>query len=190
MNAAGQENPVSQPNEGPDSKQPPADGELGSEVIEFHRINRHVGHLIRRCRQIAVGIFMEEMVDFNITSVQYAALRIIQSWPRIDQRTLAEMAAIDRSTVGTLLERLEANGFIRREMPPHNQRIKQAFITPKGAAILAESEEADQRVQERLLEPLEPAERQMLIHLLEKMVRANNELSRAPARLRSATARK
>jgi MarR family transcriptional regulator, lower aerobic nicotinate degradation pathway regulator len=180
---------VSQPSENADSQRPPTEREADSEIAEFDRINRHAGHLIRRCRQIAVGIFMEEMAAYSITSVQYAALRIIQSWPRIDQRTLAEMAAIDRSTVGALLERLEANGLIRREMPPHNQRIKQAFITPKGAAVLADSADAIERVQERLLEPLEPAEQQMLIHLLQKMVRANNELSRAPARLRPARAR-
>jgi DNA-binding MarR family transcriptional regulator len=142
-----------------------------------------VGYLIRRCRQIAVGIFVDEMEAFNITSAQYAALRILQLRPGVDQRTLAEMAAIDRSTVGALLERLEANGLIRREMPTHNQRIKQAFITSKGNELLADCADAVERVQERLLAPFEQAERHMLIHLLEKMVRANNELSRAPARL-------
>jgi len=181
---------VSQKTETSDREQPSAGTDQGSEIAEYHRIHRHVGHLIRRCRQIAVGIFVDEMEAFNITSVQYAALRILQLRPGVDQRTLAEMAAIDRSTVGALLERLEVIGLIKREMPAHNQRIKQAFITPKGVQLLEDCAEAVERVQERLLAPFEPAERHMLVHLLEKMARANNELSRAPARLRPAETKK
>lgn len=146
--------------------------------------HRRPGHLIRRCRQIAVAIFLDEMAPFNITSEQYGTLSMIRSYPGIDQRTLADLIAIDRSTIGTLLERLEGRGYIERRMPAHNQRIKQAFITPVGRQVLEDSAEALERVQQRILAPLEPAEQQMLVHLLHKMVRANNELSRAPVRCR------
>lgn len=138
------------------------------------------GHLIRCCRQIAVAIFLEEFASFNITSVQYAALVGARANPGLDQRALGDLIAVDRSTIGTLLGRLEEAGLIYREMPAHNQRIKQVFITEAGSQLLDDSSEAIERVQSRIMAPLSKGEGEQLLMLLQKLFSANNELSRAP----------
>ncbi len=138
------------------------------------------GHLIRRSQQIAVAIFHDELAGFGITPVQYASLVAIQDNPGIDQRTLVKLVAIDRSTVGGLLRRLEDRGLIRRASPTHNQRIKQLSITAKGQTTLAASGAAVQAAQARILAPLEPAERGEFLRLISKLVQVNNEFSRAP----------
>ena len=43
------------------------------------------GHLIRRLNQISVAIFLEETTVVGLTTVQYAALNIIERKPGIDQ---------------------------------------------------------------------------------------------------------
>lgn len=140
------------------------------------------GHLIRCCRQIAVAIFLEEFSSFNITSVQYAALVGARANPGLDQRALGDLIAVDRSTIGTLLGRLEEAGLIYREMPPHNQRIKQVFITEAGSQLLDDSSDAIDRVQARIMAPLSKGEGEQLLMLLRKLFAGNNELSRAPAK--------
>src|SRR5476649_1234130 len=55
------------------------------------------GHLIRRCQQIAVAIFMEETRHFALTPVQYAALVVVRAQPGIDQTRLVALIALDRS---------------------------------------------------------------------------------------------
>lgn len=149
-----------------------------------HVFDQVPGHLIRCARQIAVAIFLEELGSFNITSVQYAALVAVRANPGVDQRTLGDLIAIDRSTIGTLLGRLEDGGLVRREMPQHNQRIKQIWLTAKGGILLEESVDAIERVQERILAPLDRDEKQQFVMLLRRLVAGNNDLSRAPLKSR------
>jgi DNA-binding MarR family transcriptional regulator len=140
------------------------------------------GHLMRRSQQIAVAIFFEEMRGFDVTPVQYAALVAIQSHPGIDQRTLVDLIAIDRSTIGVMLRRLEERGLLARVTPRHNQRIKQLFIAPAGRALLEAARGAIDKSQERILAPLSPRERATFMSLLARLVDINNSLSRAPLR--------
>ena len=70
------------------------------------------GHLIRRAQQIAVAIFMEECAAYDLTPVQYAALVAIRENPGTDATRLSSLIALDRSTLGNVLERLEARKLV------------------------------------------------------------------------------
>jgi DNA-binding MarR family transcriptional regulator len=141
------------------------------------------GHLIRRCQQIAVAIFLDEFRDFAFTPMQYAALATIQTRPGIDQRTLVNLIAIDRSTVGAILGGLEKRQLISRITPKHNQRIKQLFIMPLGEDLLNRSRDRIPRLTDRILGPLEPDDRATFLRLMAQLVDGNNEQSRAPVKL-------
>lgn len=141
------------------------------------------GHLIRRSQQISVAIFFEEFDGYDVTPIQYAALIAIRDHPGIDQRTLADQVAIDRSTIGTVLRTLEQRGLILRVEPKQNMRIKQVFISRAGDDLLQTTREHIYRVQERILTPLSAKERKVFMELLSRLVRLNNELSRAPLKL-------
>lgn len=142
------------------------------------------GHLIRCARQITSAIFIEEMSEFQVTSVQFALLTGIRNNAGVDQRTLVDTVAIDRSTIGTTLVRLEKAGLVFRASPKHNKRIKQVFLTSRGEELIERSSEAIARVQQRIMEPLEPEEQAQFMRLIAKLVDGNNELSRVPVRVR------
>ena len=80
----------------------------------IHPIYGRPGHLIRRLQQIAVAIFMSETEGFNMTPVQYSALLAVEMSPDIDQATLANIIAFDRTTIGKVLSRLESKKWIKR----------------------------------------------------------------------------
>jgi DNA-binding MarR family transcriptional regulator len=141
------------------------------------------GHLIRRAQQIAVAIFMEECAGLDLTPVQYAALVAIREHPGVDATRLSALIAFDRSTLGNVLERLEAKGLIERTASPADKRVKVLHLRPEGRRLLREIEPAIARTQERILGPLKPADRRRFMELLEQLVALNNEVSRAPLRL-------
>jgi DNA-binding MarR family transcriptional regulator len=141
------------------------------------------GHLIRRSQQIAVAIFFEEFEGYDVTPVQYAALIAIRDRPGMDQRTLVDQIAIDRSTIGSMLKILEERGLILRVTPKNNQRVKQLFITEAGDRLLQSTRQHIYRVQERILAPLGVKERKLFTELLSRLVHINNELSRAPLKI-------
>lgn len=144
------------------------------------------GYLFRRMQQIAVSIFMEECKAFDLTPVQYAALIAIHTHPGIDATRLSAVIAFDRSTLGSVIERLRAKDYIERKPAPEDKRIKLLYLTKSGTAILREIIPAVERAQARMLEPLKPADRKALMGLMVQLVDLNNEASRVPLRAEDA----
>jgi DNA-binding MarR family transcriptional regulator len=149
----------------------------------LEELHRKPGHLIRRAQQIAVAIFIEECAAFDLTPVQYAAMVAIGELPGIDATRLSAQIAFDRSTLGNVLERLEARGFVERYPSPDDKRIKLLKLTPQGRAVIRRAEEAVCRTQERILAPLNARDRRVLLELLAQLVEVNNDASRVPQRL-------
>ncbi len=140
------------------------------------------GHLIRRCQQIAVAIFVDETRAFDLTPVQYAALFVVRAQPGVDQTRLVNLIALDRSTIGSVVERLEAKGLISRQAGTEDRRTKRLYPTDSGLALLAAVTDAVDRAQHRILAPLNAAERAQFMTMLARLVDINNAHSRAPLR--------
>jgi len=144
------------------------------------------GYLFRRMQQIAVAIFMEECRTFDLTPVQYASLVAIQTHPGIDATRLSAVIAFDRSTLGSVIERIESKGLIERKPSPDDKRVKLLYLTRAGATLLRDLMPAVDRAQARMLQPLKPADRKTLLALLSQLVDLNNESSRVPLRAEDA----
>ena len=144
------------------------------------------GYLFRRMQQIAVAIFVEECKAYDLTPVQYAALVAIQTHPGIDATRLSAVIAFDRSTLGNVIERLEAKEYIERKPSREDKRIKLLYLTKAAAALLRDVTPSIDRAQARMLQPLKPADRKTLLALLTQLVDLNNEASRVPLRAEDA----
>jgi MarR family transcriptional regulator, lower aerobic nicotinate degradation pathway regulator len=150
--------------------------------MEMDELYRKPGHLIRRMQQIAVAIFLEECADFDLTPVQYAALVAIGAHPRIDATRLSALVAFDRSTLGNVIGRLEAKGYIERRPSESDSRAKLLSLTRRGRALLEAATPAVERAQTRMLAPLGAADRRALIGLLAELVDLNHQTARPPRR--------
>ena len=144
------------------------------------------GYLFRRMQQIAVAIFMEECRAYDLTPVQYAALVAIRTHPGIDATRLSAVIAFDRSTLGSVIERLQAKQLIEREPAAEDKRVKLLHLTRAGAALLRDIIPSVDRAQARMLQPLKAADRKTLLALLTQLVDLNNEASRVPLRAEDA----
>ena len=140
------------------------------------------GYLFRRMQQIAVALFVEECRAFDLTPVQYAALIAIHTHPGIDATRLSAVIAFDRSTLGNVIERLEAKKLIERKPSSEDKRVKLLYLTRAGAAVLRDIMPSVDRAQMRMLQPLKAADRRTLMTLLTRLVDLNNEASRVPLR--------
>lgn len=128
------------------------------------------GHLIRRAHQLAWAMFREETSQFDVTPVQYSLLVAVHDFPAIDATRLSELICIDRATIGNIVARLEAKGFIAREDDPKDKRAKKIFVTSSGKALIQSVNKVRGRIAERVLAPLDTVDRMMLIKLLRKLV--------------------
>lgn len=148
----------------------------------MHDLYAMPGHLIRRAQQISGALFAEEVGAHDLTSVQFAALYAIRENPEVDATRLSALIAFDRSTLGGVLERLEAKGWIERAHAEGDRRAKRLRLTPESEALLRRVEPAVRRVQDRILAPLSPADRATFMRLLAQLAEVHNEVTPAPLR--------
>jgi MarR family transcriptional regulator, lower aerobic nicotinate degradation pathway regulator len=141
------------------------------------------GHLIRRLQQIASALFLEQAKAFDLTPVQYAALVAIKNNPGLDQTTLCNAIALDRSTIGDVVGRLEKRGLISRKSGAADRRTKTLQITAAGNRMIRDIDGAVAETQRLILAPLKSNERSAFMAMLKRLVHLNNEYSRAPLRL-------
>ena len=144
------------------------------------------GYLFRRMQQIAVALFVEECKAYDLTPVQYAAMVAIHTHPGIDATRLSAVIAFDRSTLGSVIERLQIKSLIERRSAPDDKRVKLLYLTKSGVALLRDIKPSVERAQARMLQPLDPADRKKLMALLTQLVDLNNEASRVPLRAEEA----
>ena len=125
------------------------------------------GHLFRRAHQHSVSCF-NEVFGRSITPLQYAAMRILQEHPGIDQVTLAAAIALDTSTTAEIAVRLERDGWIVREVGARRQRRLE--LTEEGQRVIAQMLRSEAVLADRILHALDAAERDVLMRLMHKLL--------------------
>ena len=140
-----------------------AEAQPGADLPAFDLLEQP-GHLIRRAQQISVAMFVEAL-GRDVTPVQYALLRMLQKRPGLDQVTLAQAVALDTSTTADIAARLEAKGWILREVLARRQRC--LSLTPAGLAVLNRVAPALGAMNQALLSRLDADERLEFMRLLD-----------------------
>jgi DNA-binding MarR family transcriptional regulator len=148
--------------------------------MSINFLYERVGYMVRRLQQISVAIFLEEVGVVGITSVQFAALTAIKEHPRLDIQRLANLVAVDRATLGTVINRLVKSRLVERCEDPFDRRSRVVRTLPTGQKILESAAPHVKKADLRLLKPLADAERQVFMIYLRQLVHAGNDFSRVP----------
>src|SRR5215470_9188666 len=138
-------------------------------------------YLIRRLQMISTAIVAEEFEDEDMAVSEWAVLTMIENHPEIDQSRLAEVVSIDRTNTGRLVDQLEAKGLVERRPNDSDRRVWMLRCTPLGHKIRKRLRPRALATQEKLLSCLEPAQRELFIDLMSRVVMANEKYVRPGA---------
>ena len=127
------------------------------------------GHLVRRAHQMSIALFAQELAAFDVTAVQFAILQTLLDTPGADQITVAQAVALDAATSGSVIGRLEARGWLRREADAHDKRRKLLWLTTQGKLAARQMQRPAAAVQTKLMAALTEAEKKQLLQLLQKI---------------------
>jgi len=109
------------------------------------------GHLMRRCQQIAVSVFLDECRTFDLTPLQFAVLTALLKGGPEDQVHLGGALALDRTTIGVVVKNLEERGLVTRTVSEKDRRSKPVSITEAGEALIHDAIGAAEAAQDRML---------------------------------------
>ncbi|WP_073459950.1 MarR family winged helix-turn-helix transcriptional regulator [Pseudonocardia thermophila] len=96
------------------------------------------GYVARRLHAAYTAAWVR-YVDPVLTGPQFAVLTAVDAYPGVEQGSLARAVALDRSTMASIVRRLEERGLITRVVPPEDGRKRLLHLTDEGAATLKDA---------------------------------------------------
>jgi DNA-binding MarR family transcriptional regulator len=167
----------------PQHKYPP-DRDRSRDLIALRSgvpIKRIATPLARRLFQISAALVAEAVAEADLTPLQYAALSYLSDEPDIDQNGLAARLGIDRNSASLLVEQMTAKRLVDRRVNGEDRRARLLRLTATGAKLRERLRPKAHMAQARLLAPLTPAEREIFLELLVRVIDANESYARPGA---------
>jgi DNA-binding MarR family transcriptional regulator len=128
-----------------------------------------LGYHLRRAQVLMVQDFADAMADSGISPGQIGVLLLVAANPGVNQTTVGNALGIDRSTLVSMLDRLEERKVIARTPSPRDRRSHALLLTAQGqeflTTLLPRLDKHEQRIAARLSTP----ERATLIGLLRRI---------------------
>ncbi|MCY7916850.1 MarR family winged helix-turn-helix transcriptional regulator [Bacillus vallismortis] len=131
--------------------------------------NQSYGFLLGKVLQHMESIFAEGLRPYEINARQYGVLLFIKENPYSSQKDISESLQIDRTTMVSHIDHLEALGFVERTKNPNDRRSYSLKITDKGSDVLDSRWEFLMNTELEVLAPLHQQERQLLKEFLFKI---------------------
>lgn len=105
----------------------------------------------------------------NLTRAKWLALGILSRREGLTQAELANELELGAATVGRLVERLEARGFVERKPDPVDARVKRLFVKNEARSELDALEKVSADVRKSALKGISSDEQATLAQLLRRM---------------------
>jgi MarR family transcriptional regulator, transcriptional regulator for hemolysin len=120
-------------------------------------------HDVSRMRRTAYDQLMKPL---GVTRAQWWVLAHLSRHDGMMQTELADALDVGKASLGTLIDRLEAGGFVERREDPTDRRAKRLYMARSGHELLERMTQEENRFNERILGGLSATDREMMIRTL------------------------
>lgn len=147
--------------------------------------------LARRFFQICTSASADALSGTGLTPLEFAVMAYVNQTdgdPDLDQSTLAARLGVDRNTTSLLVGSLESKELLHRRVSDTDRRARLVRLTHRGEKLFAKLHPRALEAQHKVLDVLDPKERDVLIDLLVRVIEANPDLARPGAGRRRTSA--
>lgn len=131
-------------------------------------LGEQIGYFLRQANQRHVAIFAD-LITEKLTTTQWAALVKLKDLQPCSQGNLGRETAMDMATIKGVVDRLVKRGLVNTAPDAVDARRLVLTLTQEGEDTITRNLSQALDVSHRTLGPLSPAERMMLIELLQKI---------------------
>lgn len=143
------------------------------------RLYARPGFLLRRAHQISAAVFEDACRELALTPAQFGVLTVLEAHPGMGQSSLARALGFDKVTVLRVLRGLQARGLVTRGPAEENRRNVCVALTTEGERLLRQAQKPAERAYRRLMAPLDRAQQEQLLELLQLLTGGLEEEARA-----------
>lgn len=119
------------------------DGDGDGAAAESH--GQYISAIYRHMQVVIAA----ELAPYRIGSGQYIFLMAIASGRAVTQKALSARLLVDKATTAKAIAKLEAEGYVRREPAPADNRYQLLQLTDAGRQVVPKVKEALARVKAR-----------------------------------------
>lgn len=134
------------------------------------RLTKMPTWLINRTQALSYRFVSEGFAAADSHGYHYRLLAALDEFGPSSQAALGRSTGIDRSDVVAALNELADRGLVKRSPDASDRRRNTVSITAAGRRRLTALDHVLAGVQDKLLSPLSPAERQQLVRLLSRVL--------------------
>lgn len=128
-----------------------------------------VGYHLRLAQIALFRDFAAAVSDYDITPTLFSALILIEANPGMKQTDLARAIQLDRSSVVSVIDKLEQQGIVIRRRAIQDRRSTSVALTAAGQQLLDEVRPRVLEHEARITAHFTPSEQTQLIQLLSRI---------------------
>jgi MarR family transcriptional regulator for hemolysin len=112
----------------------------------------------------------ERLKPMNMSIARWGALYWLgQAGDGVSQATLADLAGVEPPTLVRVIDQLEAQGLVQRQVSPSDRRVNLLSLTEAAKPLVAEIEAEAERLRLELLDGLSYADYQTAVDVIHKL---------------------
>jgi DNA-binding MarR family transcriptional regulator len=130
---------------------------------------RNFGFLVHDVARLMRTNYDRKMRQLGLTRSQWWVMTHLYFNEGISQTELSSILDIERATLGRLLDRLEAKGWLERRPHPSDRRVKRVYLTGEVELLMQTMRSMAAEVRGQALAGIPPQEQEQLLGLLAKV---------------------
>lgn len=99
-------------------------------------VKRNIGVRLSVVARMFRQLFDRHVMNLNVTRSQWSMIAVVARRPGASQRTIAEALNMSEASAGRLIDRLCADGLLRRQERDDDRRARAVYLTDKASPML------------------------------------------------------
>lgn len=160
--------PASKP--APKPKRTPAAKSMSvAPIASQDLLSVRLGFLIHDVSRLRRNAFDRLMRPLSVTRSQWWVLAYLSRHDGMTQTELANLLDVGKVTLGGLIDRLEASGWVVRRSDSVDRRVRRIFLSPTTESLFQEMHAAEVKLGKEILKGIGPQKAAELADLLAQM---------------------
>lgn len=133
-------------------------------------LNESLGYVLNLCARLMKRDLERQLKEYDITTSQWAALKLLSQESNLTQAEMAEKLNSDRATVGSVLDKLIRKNYVTKTLREDDRRSYRVEILPAACELVESISAKAKETNRAATEGLSKNEVEILINSLKTII--------------------
>lgn len=136
-------------------------------------LDKCINFLISSAQNVVFQYFSQKLSPYNVTPAQYGVLNCLWNHGELTPKQIGELLVLEASSTSGILDRMQKNDLINRNIHPDNRRAILVTTTKKADELRQPVEEIVKDINQHFMANLSDDEKDLLSKTLIRIIQMN-----------------